>query len=80
MSIERSPSSVFSEHLTIAAWNVNKLKRHVRNNDFLDFCTTFDILGLLETWAKSVNQYSTLLEGFKAHCTVCSKENNYSVG
>ena len=56
------------------------MKRHERNNDFLDFCKTFDILGLLETWAKSVHQYSTLLEGFKAHCTVRSKENNYSGG
>ena len=52
-SIERSPSSVSSEHLTVAVWNVNKLKRHERNNDFLDFCETFDILGLLETWAVS---------------------------
>ena len=56
------------------------MKQHERNNDFLDFCENFNILGLLETWAKSANQHSTLLEGFKAHCAVRSKENNYSGG
>ena len=52
--------------MQILAWNVNKLYRHTRNPDFKSFSQSYEIISLVETWARSQEEYSNLVEDYQA--------------
>ena len=66
--------------MQIAVWNVNKLRRHSGNPDFKKFCSSYDIVCLIETWAKNKEDYSDLFETHEPFSSVRSAQNHYSGG
>ena len=60
ISCDNDSSSL--KNLQITVWNVNKLRRHSGNPDFKKFCFSYDIVCLIETWAKNKEDYSDLFE------------------
>ena len=64
--------------MQILVWNVNKLNRHTRNPDFKLFCQSYQIIFLVETWARSQEEYSNLFEDYQAFSCIGMKEENFS--
>jgi exonuclease III len=55
------------KHCNIVAWNVNGLKSKLCIDEFIKYCTSFDIIALTETWAKSIDEFKNSFDGYKAY-------------
>ena len=66
--------------IQILAWNVDKLRRHTRNPEFKEFCSGYDIICVIETWGRSQDDFSDLLETHEAFTSIRSEAENYSGG
>ena len=66
--------------MQITVWNVNKLRRHSGNPDFKKFRSSYDMVCLIETWAKNKEDYSDLSETYDPFSSVRSAQNHYSGG
>ena len=66
--------------MQILVWNVYKLNRHKRHPDLVLFCQSYEITFLVETWARSQEEYSNLFEDYQAFSCIRTKEENFSGG
>ena len=66
--------------IQILAWNVDKLRRHTRNPEFKEFCSGYDIICVIETWGRSQDDFSDLLETHEAFTSIRSEAENFSGG
>ena len=44
--------------------NVQGLKKFEDDNNFLNFCRKYEIIGMYETWQRNENDFSSYLEGY----------------
>ena len=50
--------------IKICSWNIKGLLNYKDIHDFKQYCNKFDIIGLVETWASSSNEFDNFLEGY----------------
>jgi len=58
-------------------WNVKGLQNKLCNDDFMHYCTGFDIIALTETWAKSINDFNIAFEDYRANTKYRPKIKKY---
>ena len=51
-------------NLTIYSMNVQGLKKFEDDNNFLNFCRKYEIIGMYETWQRNKNDFNSFLEGY----------------
>ena len=68
------------KNLQITVWNVNKLRRHSGNPDFKKFCSSYDIVCLIELGRKTKKIISVLFETHGPFSSVRSAQNHYLGG
>ena len=71
---------VNEKRIQILARNVDKLQRHTKNPERKEVCSGYDIICAIETWGRSQNDFSDLLETHEAFPCIRSEAENFSGG
>ena len=68
--------NTFNGNLRLICWNIEGLKNKLAWNDFIEFVTGYDIIGFVETWAKSNDDMCNALPGYSCFSTIRPKHSH----
>ena len=63
-------------HIKICSLNVHGLAKFEGDIEFQQYCKSYDIVGLCETWADKNEDFSDLLDGYQIMNTLRQKRGN----